>query len=531
MLKNPLTRTSLLLFLTLLLAGGYFRHMVEYDNTSSRYYLLSAIVDHGTFAIDPYQDETIDKSFHDGHYYSNKAFGTPFLAVPVYWMLRTLPLTRGEVPLTTLHRQVVNVATSAACFAALGVLLFHFGLWLCGDPRSSLLMALAFSFGSIAWVHATMFSGHIMAAALGFLAFGILFHLRRRAGNGPAEGGPDRARYHALLALAAGLAAGIGALCDYTAMYLAVVLAVYALWSRLPLLQKGGFTLGGTVCVAQLLMYNRLNFGNPFSLSYGHMTREEFAEGASQGVLGVTAPSLEVILKLLGSPSRGLLFIMPVFLFSVAGLVVLWRKRRDLRAEGWLLLAVVVGYLLINGGFYGWHGGWAHGPRYLLPALPFLALPMVLAPIRTPLFALTLAVSVLRVLPGVVGFPYTPQVILNPLRDTVLPLMRYGYLAENGIYWLGGSKSLGIAVGLLAMAALAALTWRSVSAATGAQARHSAPWPVAVLVLASLVGITVTTAFVRTERQVRLKVMARLALDADLRLPYRDATDFMENEP
>jgi hypothetical protein len=131
----------------------------------------------------------------------------------------------------------------------------------------------------------------------------------------------------------------------------------------------------------------------------------------------------------------------------------------------------------------------------------------------------------------VVGFPYTPQVILNPLRDTVLPLMKHGYLAENVLYWLGGSKGAGIAVGLAAMAALAALTWRALPAAADAPARRPTPRPLMVVVLASLLGILVTTAVVRTERHVRLKVMARLALDADLRLPYQDARDFMENEP
>ena len=134
---------------------------------------------------------------------------------------------------------------------------------------------------------------------------------------------------------------------------------------------------------------------------------------------------------------------MPVFLFAVAGLVVMWRERHDLRAEWWVITSVSVGYLLINAGFYGWHGGWAHGPRYLVPMFPFLLLPMVFAPLRGWPFGLALAASVAQVAPGVAAFAYTPQNIVNPLRDMVLPLMRHGYLAENGLYWLGASKTLG----------------------------------------------------------------------------------------
>jgi hypothetical protein len=36
-------------------------------------------------------------------------------------------------------------------------------------------------------------------------------------------------------------------------------------------------------------------------------------------------------------------------------------------------------FLVVNASFNGWHGGAALGPRYLVPAVPFLALPLVLA--------------------------------------------------------------------------------------------------------------------------------------------------------
>src|SRR5205814_1133294 len=35
--------------------------------------------------------------------------------------------------------------------------------------------------------------------------------------------------------------------------------------------------------------------------------------------------------------------------------------------------AIVLAYLLLNAGLVDWHGGWAMGPRYLIPAIPFLA--------------------------------------------------------------------------------------------------------------------------------------------------------------
>jgi hypothetical protein len=51
------------------------------------------------------------------------------------------------------------------------------------------------------------------------------------------------------------------------------------------------------------------------------------------------------------------------------------------------------------------------------------------------------------------------------------------------------------------------------------------------IVIASLVGIAIATATLETTRHVRLKVLARLAFDAELHLPYDSAEEFMEKAP
>ena len=43
------------------------------------------------------------------------------------------------------------------------------------------------------------------------------------------------------------------------------------------------------------------------------------------------------------------------------------RARRRRRGRG-------VFYLLLNASYFYWEGGWAYGPRQVMPALPFLAL-------------------------------------------------------------------------------------------------------------------------------------------------------------
>jgi hypothetical protein len=90
------------------------------------------------------------------------------------------------------------------------------------------------------------------------------------------------------------------------------------------------------------------------------------------------------------SPFRGLFLGAPALLLGAAGFV-LWFRSGRLRAEAWLSVGVLVFFLAFIVTFNGWHGGWAVGPRYLLPAVPFLALPAVLAFARAPAVASAVA--------------------------------------------------------------------------------------------------------------------------------------------
>lgn len=46
--------------------------------------LTRAIVDEGRLEIDSYYNETGDRAYYNGHYYTDKAPGLSFLALPVY---------------------------------------------------------------------------------------------------------------------------------------------------------------------------------------------------------------------------------------------------------------------------------------------------------------------------------------------------------------------------------------------------------------------------------------------------------------
>lgn len=99
-----------------------------------------------------------------------------------------------------------------------------------------------------------------------------------------------------------------------------------------------------------------------------------FALGQGQGVDRFTAAEpLVAALGLLVSPNRGLLVFSPIFAFSVAAAVMVFRQRGApslLRYVVWSSLALIALYAL----WADWPGGHAYGYRFLIELVPGLTL-------------------------------------------------------------------------------------------------------------------------------------------------------------
>jgi hypothetical protein len=133
------------------------------------------------------------------------------------------------------------------------------------------------------------------------------------------------------------------------------------------------------------LAYHAWYFGDPLRAQYPLTDPAYWSTPLGQGLAG-----------LLLSPGRGLLVYSPIFLLSLVGLALAWRRDGDrlLRGLGIGVLLTV----LLHGRWTSWWGGWTFGPRLLADLTPVLTL--ALYPLagavgrRGPLRALFLALLV-----------------------------------------------------------------------------------------------------------------------------------------
>jgi hypothetical protein len=432
------TRRETILFLGLLLCYGFFQQTASW-NENSRYDLVRAIVEDGTTRIDRFEQNTGDKAFYDGHFYSDKPPGSALIGVPVYALLTTVSqATTGGPPDPATAVQALAFVEGGVFTALLVLLLLRFLRPAVGDAWA-LVVSIGYGLGSIAFPFATMFFGHAASAVFLFAAF---YHLWRW-----------RTDSRAWRPIAAGVLAGCAVITELPVVLGVAVLCGYALWvgrSRALL-----FVLGGLPLAAVLAVYGLVSFGSPIAIGYQYAT--VFGNQNRQGIVSIVLPSPATALDLLMDP-RGLLRLAPWF--CVAPLGLLAYRRRVLRPEVVVSTVMCVVFLVYNSGALNPFGGWTPGPRYLLPALPFAAILVALAPTSVrPLTAGLIAIGIMAMFVATVTMPNAPERYEDPLYLLWLPRLLAGDLAQT-IAWsrwgMSGSQPL-VVLGVALAGAAAAL--------------------------------------------------------------------------
>lgn len=360
-----MSRRALLLALVALAALPPISLVGPQDRT--RYELTRHVVLFGTIRL---ENTLFDRALYKGHTYSDKAPGMSFLAIPWFELERGAGIAKAPAqwhPEADVSLWLIRVLTSGLLFlVAVGVVHVLGDRFVAGGGA---VTAVLFGVATLAAPLAPTFFEHDAGGALTIAAFALLVLGRSRR----------------VLALA-GLLAGTAVCFDYSGGLIVLALLGYCAYVH----RRGvGWFLAGVVPPALALgAYDWAAFGSPFRLSYRYV-RNVYTEQQRHGFFGIGSPSLHGLWEMLAGP-RGLLVWSPVCFAAAVGLWLLWR--RGFRAEALVAASITVAFVFVDAGYFLPYGGGSPGPRFFVPALPFLmlGLPAALERFRLPTLVLGL---------------------------------------------------------------------------------------------------------------------------------------------
>ena len=332
-------------------SGNAFRLPDEY----STYYQVEHLVDAGDLSV----PQTIPRHLFfgkfgvDGKPYAPWGPLTAVLAVPHHLLGRAVAWACG-IPRSNANAWTFVVSgftmLSTSTAAALAVAGFYCAALLLGaTPSDAWLLSFMLGGASVLWTYGTnLYSEAWQAAAF---IWAVVCLLKKRVAAA------------ALLVMAAGLT-------KFTSLIVAPAFVAAILVDRpTPLTTRYRAALGICVAVGMAvaihLSWNQYRFGNP--LDFGYNWTETVPQPPARVFLLSDLPRGLVMLLL--SPGKSIFLWAPVLLLGVPRF-----QSSALPIKAGVIVSLGFS-LLLFGSYLNPEGGYAHGPRQLVPIIPLLLLP------------------------------------------------------------------------------------------------------------------------------------------------------------
>ncbi|MCB9752625.1 MAG: hypothetical protein H6713_21940 [Myxococcales bacterium] len=481
-----------------LLLGYSFPYAEATRNANERPRLIQgmSLVEAGSWAIDGpaarglKTGPDVARSPVDQRLYPNKPPGATLTTAPAYWLARAHARARGEA--LTLRRYTWWARLLGGLAPTLLLCGFLWRRLTAGATRRGArayapvaLALVVYALGTPANAYAHLLYGHQLAACS--LWVGLIMAL-----DAIEEGVAWRAGV-------GGALAGSSVAVEYAAAFAGLPIAAVVVAGLL----RGGATrraavaasVGALAPVCALGWYQAQVFGSALATGYHHVIDPRFVELHGRGFLGLGAPTWRAFSTHILSPASGILWWAPVVVVGVAGLIARARASSgdSSRTLARVALAIFALYVLLAASL-GFDGGWRVGPRYMVVALPAIALGWVWA-LEAARARWAGRAAILGALDGVIAALVTWSIALNtlagnlwphidltnvhqPVSEVLLPLWHRGHVPYSLMGALGRPSwtlpTLALLTGAVALTSLVAAAlarrWAGLSIVAGALA-------------------------------------------------------------
>lgn len=338
-------RRFIIVFILLnLLLSVYYIDIWRNDNVMSRSWPIVSFYKNGNLQIDEFQEKLGDKSFIQGHYYSDKAPLPMLAAIPFYGLLKCCGIITSNDQISgSIAAGVGGVICGSVPFVLI-VLIVFFAVNKVKSSISPVLLAMLPLYGSFIFTYSGMFFGHLLTALFVLLSYISL----------------TKQRY-----FVAGIFIGLAFMAEYTTFMLMGLWALVILVNTKKVKPLISYLFGCMPAIIFMLVYNYVFSGNPFTFLYKYENIEYV--GIHQDY-GFRLLQWDAIWGLSFSLYRGIFIYCPFLItFFIIAFKYLPEIKQNLNKvlRSYFILPVII-YFFVVASYYMWWGGWAYGPRHLL---------------------------------------------------------------------------------------------------------------------------------------------------------------------